>query len=338
MPTIPTSPQTPRNAERPTGPPHDTSRSPAAAIWIGGLGAQGVNEGLDEIAKRIAFACDRQDVAEAKFALRSAITPEQVGEKLAVPRATVLRTDGSGTRPILDLYGLPAARTLIGDRGDRSLLSQLGFAGRALVRVMRKAWKTRRSGHGKARVERYQLLYAWIWILVMIAGLLVLLGGLAATFAIGDLPTWLKILEGPILFFGGLGIWKSAIAKKLGSAALVGYSVVDYLDRGEDNGSQLRGQLAALLEHLAGLKDPHASIDVVTYSFGSIVAIDALFPCAQEPPPRLATINLLITIACPFDFVRSYWPDYFTKRFSRTATPGKWVNFYAPSDVRVQLP
>lgn len=109
--------------------------------------------------------------------------------------------------------------------------------------------------------------------------------------------------------------------------------MVDYLDRGEDNGSQLRGQLAALLEHLAELKDPHATIDVVAYSFGSIVAIDALFPYVQEPPPRLATINRFITIACPFDFVRSYWPGYFKKRFSRTGAPKEWVNFYAPSDV-----
>lgn len=119
----------------------------------------------------------------------------------------------------------------------------------------------------------------------------------------------------------------------MGTAALVTYSVVDYLDHGEDNGSELRGHLAALLEYLAESEERPATIDVVGYSFGSIVAIDALFPCVQEPPPRLSTIDRLITIACPYDFVRSYWPDYFTRRFSRAGAPPDWVNFYAPSDV-----
>jgi hypothetical protein len=144
------------------------------------------------------------------------------------------------------------------------------------------------------------------------------------------MPKGLRFVEAPIALIAGLGIWRSAFVKQIGAAALIGYSVVDYLDRGEDRGSELRGQLVALLEQLAQRERPYEQIDVLAYSFGSI---DALFPFVQSPPPRLATIDRLVTIACPLDFVRSYWPDYFTKRFSIPGRPAQWVNFYAPSDV-----
>jgi hypothetical protein len=155
----------------------------------------------------------------------------------------------------------------------------------------------------------------------------------AASIAVADIPAQLRFAQAPIAFVAGIGIWRSALVKRLSAGALVGYSVVDYLDRGEDRGSQLRGQLTQLLERLAELEQPYRHIDVVTYSFGSIAALDALFAFVQPPPPRLATIDRLVTIACPFDFVRSYWPDYFSKRFSLPGAPGEWVNFYAPSDV-----
>lgn len=332
MPAVPASSASPGRRDESVS-PQLSSRSPAAVIWISGLGAQGIEEGLEEIAKRVAFACDRRDIAPPTFAVRTAIKPEQAGRNVHVPRCTVLRTDSSGTRPVLDFYGLGTAHTLIGDRAGRSLPSQLAFAVRAVARVMPKAIKTRKRGVGKTRRERTQLLYARLAMIAMIVGLVALLGGLAGTLAVGDLPPWARFLQAPILFFGGLGIWKSSFARKLGSAALVGYSVVDYLDRGGDKGSQLRGQLADLLERLAELEDPPESIDIVAYSFGSIVAIDALFPYVQKPPLRLETVDRLITIACPFDFVRSFWPDYFTRRFSRAGVPGKWVNVYAPSDV-----
>ena len=312
----------------------DGERARAAVIWISGLGAQGVDQGLADIAKRVAFACDRRDVPEATFSLRTEIAPERVGETMTVPRATILRTDAAGTRPVLDFYGLATAPTLIGDRAMRSLLAQLWFAARVLARAVPRSRRACKGPDGaKTRVERVQLAYGRAWMALMIVGLILLIGGLAASFVAGDLPTWARFIEAPILLIGGLGIWKSAAARRLGATALVGYSIVDYLDRGEDNGSRLRGQLAELLEHLAELPRRHASVDVVAYSFGSIVAIDALFPYVRQPPPRVGTINRLITIGCPFDFVRCYWRDYFEQRFALAGAPKAWVNIYAPSDV-----
>lgn len=310
-------------------------RSPAAVIWISGLGAPGIEEGLEEVAKRVAFAFDRDDAPEATFAVRTAIKPEPVGSGLTVPRCTVFRSDATGTRAVLDFYGLATAATLIGDRSKQPLGGQLWSAVRTVYRALGRARKARSTG-GMVKRERLQLAIGYVALLVSVLGLVVLLGTAAGTVGVAllaSVPDWLAFVLGPVGALGGLSIWKSATARKIGGAALVVYSVIDYLDRSNDKGSLLRGQLAQLLEHLAELKQPHASVDVVAYSFGSIVAIDAFFPYVQAPPRRLTTTNSLITIACPFDFVRSYWPGYFTGRFSRAGAPAAWVNFYAPSDV-----
>ncbi|HSR54088.1 MAG TPA: hypothetical protein VLV83_24940 [Acidobacteriota bacterium] len=41
-----------------------------------------------------------------------------------------------------------------------------------------------------------------------------------------------------------------------------------------------------------------------------------------------------MTIGCPFDFIRTYWPDYFEGRKSLEDTiPKLWVNIYSAADV-----
>lgn len=312
-----------------------TAVSPAAAIWMSGLGAAQRAHDLEQVAKRIAFAYDRRAPdARTTYAVRTATTdPQHAAERLPVPRCTILCSDARGTRPLLDLYGIATAQILIGDRAARSQLSQLGFALRAVAGLSSKARRTKADQKAKMPAERLQLWYARAWIVVMVLGVLALLGLLATSVVAVHMPKGLRFVEAPIALIAGLGIWRSAFVKQIGAAALIGYSVVDYLDRGEDRGSELRGQLVALLEQLAQRERPYEQIDVLAYSFGSIGAIDALFPFVQSPPPRLATIDRLVTIACPLDFVRSYWPDYFTKRFSIPGRPAQWVNFYAPSDV-----
>jgi hypothetical protein len=81
----------------------------------------------------------------------------------------------------------------------------------------------------------------------MVFGLFLTLAALAATVTIPDSSPVLRVVSSIAAGFGGLGIWKSALAKRTGEAALIGYSVVDYLDRGEEIGSSFRGHLAELI-------------------------------------------------------------------------------------------
>ena len=47
----------------------------------------------------------------------------------------------------------------------------------------------------------------------------------------------------------------------------------------------------------------------------------------------LSTVKNLVTIGCPFDMVRTYWPNYFINRQRQSNAPVQWINIYAPLDV-----
>lgn len=90
------------------------------------------------------------------------------------------------------------------------------------------------------------------------------------------------------------------------------------------------GRFNELLEHLLGRSA--ARIDVVAYSLGSLVTLDALFPADGQPTPRAAKIVTLTTVGCPFDLVRTFWPAYFAGR-EVSAPDLQWFNVYSPVDL-----
>jgi hypothetical protein len=108
-------------------------------------------------------------------------------------------------------------------------------------------------------------------------------------------------------------------------------AVISYHQQGERRGI-LSGQLLSLLEHIAEKQDiEYTRVNMLAYSFGSLIALDTLFPKGFETPERVRTIHSLVTIGSPFDFVHMIWPRYFA---SRTPLPDLvWYNIYSPEDV-----
>lgn len=85
-----------------------------------------------------------------------------------------------------------------------------------------------------------------------------------------------------------------------------------------------------LLEHL--LSRPSSRVDIVAYSLGSLVTLDALFPADGQRTERAEKIATLTTIGCPFDLVRTFWPTYFGNR--EVSAPNlQWFNVYSPVDL-----
>lgn|GEM_PF-3877430 len=109
---------------------------------------------------------------------------------------------------------------------------------------------------------------------------------------------------------------------------------VRYLQTGLDQGP-LVGQLSALMEHIVekgGKGTPYRQVHVFGQGFGSLLAMDALFP-RSLPEQRYRMVNGLITIGCPYDLVRAIWPRYFTGRQGWPEAPVNWLNVYHPEDV-----
>lgn len=110
-------------------------------------------------------------------------------------------------------------------------------------------------------------------------------------------------------------------------------SVVDYFSVNTRQ-KDIEGHFLALLDCLGETKETaYSHIYLVTYSFGSMVALDGLFPTASNPSERVKLIDGLVTIGNPFDLFRMFWPKYFQKRSEIKGKELMWLNVYSPIDI-----
>lgn len=133
-----------------------------------------------------------------------------------------------------------------------------------------------------------------------------------------------------VIILAALGIIsKKNIKNKINSAAVEYLCALNYLRLGIRR-QAISGQLYALLEHLEEDTTTYGDFHVVAYSFGSVVALDTFFP-RNSPPERIGMVKTLVTLGCPFDMIRGFWPDYFKGRLQLDSAP-KWLNVYTPLD------
>ena len=80
--------------------------------------------------------------------------------------------------------------------------------------------------------------------------------------------------------------------------------------------------------------DPDAEIHVLAFSFGSIVALDAMIPRRADVARRHLRLSSITTIGAPVDFIRLFYPDHFADRTdSRVLKTVPWMNIWIPRDV-----
>ncbi|MFN9694386.1 MAG: hypothetical protein ACK550_11440 [Synechococcaceae cyanobacterium] len=120
------------------------------------------------------------------------------------------------------------------------------------------------------------------------------------------------------------------LKQKVLDAAFDYSSALDYLSFGS-RGTVLDGHLISLLDHIEA--KGYQNLDVVAYSFGSILAIDCFFPANQPPAERVKGVGKLITVGCPFDMIRVFWPQYYADRRSWGNLGNNWINIYSPIDI-----
>lgn len=111
--------------------------------------------------------------------------------------------------------------------------------------------------------------------------------------------------------------------------------IVRYLERNREATSvalELDREIDRLLEE----SPPPSAIHILAYSFGSIVTLDALFPRdlgLRTGPDRIAAaVSSLVTVGCPVDFVRQFYPTYLEGRIARCAGL-PWTNLFLPEDI-----
>lgn len=95
----------------------------------------------------------------------------------------------------------------------------------------------------------------------------------------------------------------------------------------------MMGKLTRLIETMAEANE-QAEIEIHSYSFGSVLAIDVMFPYESVANTRIQkSVTKLITIGCPFDFIDTYWRNYFSDRKVSNMALTSWHNVNSDLDV-----
>jgi hypothetical protein len=110
------------------------------------------------------------------------------------------------------------------------------------------------------------------------------------------------------------------------------FSTIDnYIQYGEQ-AQIIQGNLDALIEYIVE-NEENPTIHLHTYSFGSVIALDALFPLGNEPSANIQNnINLLITVGAPYEFINNYYPNFYTERINKMSEKIEWINVYSTMD------
>lgn len=108
-------------------------------------------------------------------------------------------------------------------------------------------------------------------------------------------------------------------------------TIDNYIQYGEQS-QIIQGNLDALIEYIIE-NEENPTIHLHTYSFGSVIALDALFPIGTEPCDNiLNNIKLLITVGAPYEFIDNYYPNFYTDRTEKMSEKIEWINVYSTMD------
>ncbi len=305
----------------------------SAILFVSGLTESGPDQTAEGVASRLAHALNwNAREGKAKFTVLPGSNEINISDQLTLGQATVERTSADGTKTALDVWRLPTSQELTEDYDASTLMTKVARGARVVVRYARYASFAFRAGKpAKKRIERAQLWLVRAGIVLLglyLIGLVVALLGEVAG------QSWVPDgISGAVLALTGLGIWQSKLVKRLSRAAVQLHCLLDYIGEG-DSVDVFRAHFAQTLEHFAESEEiVYDRVDVLAYSFGSIVALDSIFPRPNKPGVRFENLGTLATIGCPFDLVRTYFPNYFRERHQLAGVPEAWLNVYSPRDL-----
>lgn len=137
-----------------------------------------------------------------------------------------------------------------------------------------------------------------------------------------------------VAFASGIAILFPMFQQQLSITASRFLCVHYYLKYGE-NKARVTGELANLIEKISESENNYEGFEIHAYSFGSIIAIDTLFPKTPNQVDKRVSSEItdLVTIGCGFDFIRVYYPYYFQHRPKGMMNIRSWYNVNSQLDV-----
>ena len=264
-----------------------------------------------------------------------AATPTSVGTEVV---HRIVRTEGDGTSvPVLDIYAYDsrtvAGATITSANALAKVLTLALTMVSAIIVLVTVALDWRRRA--KTRAQLLQVIAVAILVLCIVAYFAIAVIALVeavVTLARGSAPApTIKWPQWIVLIGAVVGGLVPALREKITS---VGERVVQ-MARFTYTGS-LRNRLTGGLQDLIDRIAQRAEIEhvhVVSYSFGSLIALDTIFPHGGQPARSMTMVDTLVTIGSPFDLIRMVRPNYPEERTLRSDVAPHWLNVYQPIDV-----
>ena len=109
---------------------------------------------------------------------------------------------------------------------------------------------------------------------------------------------------------------------------------LDYFLSVSENKLDIIGKLETLVERISESEE-YDSIELHGHNFGCILILDLIYPYGYTPVVRVQKeIKNIVTIGCPYDFIKVYYPHYFENRANYPTLEVKhWYNIYSEIDV-----
>ena len=216
---------------------------------------------------------------------------------------------------------------------SKRVFSSLWFAARG-TRRLAASW----GQHQKSTMARAQLFLAFAAVGLLWACFVILL--LAAFGAVASvwLPDWTlrDTTGGKLVLTTGVGgvlawlYWRSRSAVLLNGERL--RALMAYFEN-QDERLYISGVFDEAFDAILE-KDPDSEVHIFAFSFGSIVALDALFPdVAEVERRRLDRVRSLVTMGCPADLVHLLYPKHFGDDRVLRRADLVWTNVFIPLDI-----
>lgn len=253
----------------------------------------------------------------------------------AVSGGTVLDPEG---KPVLEVVEVDYQSRLTnaepnGPSTDKGTLpaafAYTVWATLKLIRAVRRNSLTPRS--------KVQLAYGLLCVLILFCSFAIIAVAVVAIFFPGFVPAWANPAQATKYVVGASAATVAVAAYawlrgKILEAGRLLRALMRYVERDQ----QMVAVVDAFDQAYDAILDdrPDADIHVLSYSFGSIVTIDALFPRNSQVERRsLAQLTSLVTIGSPVDFIRLYYPDHFEDREEPRVADLEWLNIFTAGDV-----
>ncbi|MDA3613607.1 hypothetical protein [Polluticaenibacter yanchengensis] len=105
----------------------------------------------------------------------------------------------------------------------------------------------------------------------------------------------------------------------------------DYMQYGVQK-QLLQGNLELLVDYISE-NEKNCKIHFHTYSFGSILALDYIYPYGNKVSANAEVYcEAIITIGTPFEFINSYYPQFYLNRTTSFGDTVLWLNIYSIAD------